>query len=203
MKPLILLGALLFTFTAATAQPSDAARQSFDAIVANFRTFFSTRQLLAYKQNSSESPTKELSYIVRYMPDSDLTSQFPQSDPNGDTLKATITIAFFRITNKSCGNVESLNEGIGWDSLASAIAEARDADCYELARNEVHGADPVEFAFAYENDRWVLKSATRTRYGRPDLPITSAMIAPIEMAIAITEPEGLEFNKPWRDLVTR
>jgi hypothetical protein len=197
----ILFAALVVMQSMALAQGNEQAHASFDRLTEAFKSFFERRQYLLYLQSYNDSPTKELAYIVRYVPDGDITAQYGGDDSLSQPLTATITLPIFRITNRSCGDVEGVDETVGWGTIAGALADAGSSECYEFGKSEVQTSDPLSFAFAWIDGAWVLQSAMRTKYKRPDVPITSALIGPIETALAITDPAGLDYNKPWIDLI--
>lgn len=194
---------LVLSGAVAMAQEEDQPQTSFKELAGRFKTFFSIRQFLAYAQSYNDSPSKELDYIIRYVPDGEVTWAYGEGKTLSDTVAGTITVPVFRITNRSCGTVEGMGDALGWDTMAEALKNATDPDCFVFAKNESRASDSLVFTFAYDGGKWALRSVMRPRYNRPDVPLTSVMLSPIETAVAITDPAAIAFNKPWLDLIAQ
>ena len=192
--------ALIMLATPALAQDEQhQAVQSFKKIVDAFSTFFQTKQLLAYKQSYSNSPTGVLVYIIEYSC-SDISYDVRKTDSLISPYQGILNLKLTKKDNGACGDVKGFKQNVGWNNVEEAIKHAEAKTCYKYLLGRPY-IDEVSLMFAFQSGKWVFKTITRTEYNKPEIALSAVFGQEVLVGLMITEPVGVKFNKAWTDLI--
>jgi hypothetical protein len=191
------------------SQDQQKALDSFNQIVNKFSDFFSTPQKLIYKQTFSKSSTGVIVEIMEFK-GLNLSYDIIKTESIVSPFNSYIEIDFTNKTNAACGNVfyiiEEYKTFVGWDTENGALENVDDLKCYEpqidiFGKPRPSFVDKVRFEFAYQNNKWVFIMVNRTKYNKPNLPISGALGLFPDPVIPLTDKESMEFNAKWLALI--
>jgi len=101
--------------------------------------------------------------------------------------------------NTSCGNVV---KGLKWgfDNIEDTLRNDK-ASCFNTT--EIFIRSPIRFTFAYQSGKWIFKNVFFVKVGEKESfdEIMSVLGMPSRKFSEITEPEGVSYNKKWKDLI--
>jgi len=177
----------------ALEQTNNQTVESFNLIVGKFDNFFKSPQKIIYRENYSESPSGGVVYVIEYS-GVNLRYDIKKTDSMISPFTAFIELDLTTGSNGSCGNVSGYQNNIGWDNEKEALEKSNSPNCYKPSEYVTH---PVKFGFAYQNNKWILKSVVYTEFNRPDKAILSAL----DLYQSVTNKESIVFNSKWMNLI--
>jgi hypothetical protein len=182
---------------------------SFNSIKGKFSNFFKTPQKLIYKQSYSASPTGINVEIIEY-DCIEMSYDIQETKSLISPFIAYIDLDLTSISNSSCGNVSytigDSKTTTGWDSEKGALDNADIPSCYKRQMDITGSLEPISretirINFAFQNNKWVFKSAVRKKYNIPPLALSNAFGIIINPGIQLQDSTSIAYNSKWIELI--
>lgn len=182
------------------AQKDQAVIKSFEQIVANFQSFFKTKQKLVDKQVFSASPTGFVAVIIEYEC-TGISYDVEKTQSIISPYTGYILLKLLRRENDACGNVKDGTRVFGWDTVEGALKQKDNENCFKMFLDGQKASNPVRLNFHYEKGKWLFKEALHTEHKNPARAISTALGVPVTPNLIVLDPEGMKINNGWLRLV--